>query len=391
MRNRKSDVTLIIFCLLILSAFAVFALLSDSDSISESENRKLAVFPKISARALAEGEFFKELSAFINDRFPLRQKLIEINAAINIALGQKESNDVFLTEDGSLIAKGEYQSLNVAQKNIEGIKSLCLKYPQAVTLVLPRACDVNTSALPSLYDTARSQELILLLDSEFSADQELKNSVLEALKSAKRPFYSTDHHWTSEGVFSAYSRIVSYLGVTPKSEEYFTVETITKNFLGTLSSKAAVTFVNPDSVSLYRYKDDDKYIIVNCDTEEISSSFYEYEALENKDKYKIFLGGNFSFLSVRDTQSAEKPKLLLIKDSFANALVPLLAIHFDIDIIDPRYCNRPIESYVDIGSYDKILIMFGADTLATTPMYEKIKPSKKALFFIKLPISATDL
>lgn len=381
MRNRKSDIALIIFCLLILSAFAVFALLSDSDSISQTENRTLSVFPKISSRSLASGELFEELSAFINDRFPLRQKLIEANAVINLSLGQKESNGVFLTEDGSLVAKGEYQSLQVARRNIDAIKDLLLQYPKAVTLILPRACDVNISSLPPLYDTSRSQELISLADSELYEHYELKNSVLEALKSVERPFYSTDHHWTSEGVFSAYGKIASYLGEAPKSREYFTVETASEDFLGTLSSKAAISFVKPDRVLLYRYENDDKYIIINRETEEISS-FYSYEALEHKDKYKIFLGGNFSFLSVRDSQSAEKPRLLLVKDSFANALVPLLAIHFDIDIIDPRYCDRPIESYVDIGSYDKVLILFGADTLATTPMYEKIKPSKEGFIFL---------
>ena len=62
---------------------------------------------------------------------------------------------------------------------------------------------------------------------------------------------------------------------------------------------------------------------------------------------------------------------MLIKDSFANSAIPFLALHFDIDVIDPRYISAPLGETVNTDEYDKILILCGADTLATDMEFGK--------------------
>ena len=49
-------------------------------------------------------------------------------------------------------------------------------------------------------------------------------------------------------------------------------------------------------------------------------------------------------------------------NSFANAVIPMLARHFDITVRDPRYDTTPVS-----GEYDAALVVCGIDTLATTP------------------------
>lgn len=375
MRNKRTDIALIIFCLLILAAFVIFAFLQDCEGVSEEENRKLASFPRLTARSLTSGEYFKGISAFVNDNFPLRTRLIEANALMKLAVGQRESNGVFVTKDNGLIAKGEYDSLDIAKKNIEAINEFCDITKNENVAIIPRACDLLSDSLPQGYDVSRSQEINRLIADEIPDALKLKKSTFEALSKVDQPFYRTDHHWTTEGAFSAYKEITSALGHIPHEKEYFTVHTASTDFSGTLASKSSIRFLSTDSVELYRYEGDEDYIIYNSDTDRSTSSFYELSALEEKDKYKVFLGGNFSLLTVRDSNSAEKPRLLLIKDSFANSLVPFLALHFDIDIVDPRYCAKPVCELVTPSEYDSILFIFAADTLATTPMYNKIKPS----------------
>ena len=83
-----------------------------------------------------------------------------------------------------------------------------------------------------------------------------------------------------------------------------------------------------------------------------------------KDKYKVFLSGNTGLLLIR-AQSLERPRLLLVKDSFANSIIPFFALHYDIDVIDPRYYKGSIKNYISENDFDTVLILYGIDTLAT--------------------------
>ena len=74
------------------------------------------------------------------------------------------------------------------------------------------------------------------------------------------------------------------------------------------------------------------------------------------------MGGNFSHLSV--TRDGKQEKLLLIKDSYANSVIPFLALHFDIEVIDPRYCTHSyLQEQIECNSYDKLLILMGVESL----------------------------
>ena len=135
--------------------------------------------------------------------------------------------------------------------------------------------------------------------------------------------------------------------------------------LSEIYSKAGLIPTAYDELTLLRYEGDES-ITVNCfDSGCKQSSLYDWSKLGAKDKYSIFLGGNHGRLSVREAD-ATKPRLLLIKDSFANAVLPLLARHYDVTIIDPRYYRADLSSLLEQEHFDAILILFGADTLATT-------------------------
>jgi len=76
-------------------------------------------------------------------------------------------------------------------------------------------------------------------------------------------------------------------------------------------------------------------------------SLYWKEYLEKKDKYSVFLGGNHSVDVVKNSAVSNGRKLLIIKDSYANSMVPFLATNFqEIHIIDPRYYNQDIYDYI---------------------------------------------
>ena len=360
-------------CLIIILGVWLMMLVSDTGGISEEENRALADLPTFSASALYNGEFFSGLSEFISDNFPLRDPLSSIYACGKILTGEGESNGVFFGKDGYLIKRGDYESLDTAKKNLAATKALSEKLGGADIAIIPRACDVMTEKLPPLYNTRRAEEINRLIASVIPESSALQKNILTGLSSIEAPFYRTDHHWTSAGAYEAYRALCSHLGVSPLPTGHFTPTTVSHGFRGTLSSSSSLRYVSPDSVELYRFEGDTKYKISSEDALPELSSFYHLSALDEKDKYKVFLGGNHPLISIREEGAEGKPRLLLIKDSFANSLIPFLAIHFDIDVIDPRYATLPVSEMTDTSAYDKILFLFGADTLATTAMYKKLR------------------
>ena len=79
------------------------------------------------------------------------------------------------------------------------------------------------------------------------------------------------------------------------------------------------------------------------------------------DKYAVLLGGNYAHASVYS--DAEKPSLLIIKDSFANAVIPFLSLHFNIDLVDPRYATPPqIKKIFNKKSYSEKIIIACAES-----------------------------
>jgi len=373
MKNKSiSDIATVSICVSILALFLICAVFAPPSNISEEENREAAEPPSFSARAIMSGEFFDSFSNFLSDNFPLRSSLISLDSAISLAMGEQEIKGVFYTKSGGLIFKGEYTELETAHKNAQAISKLSYALGGTVAII-PRACDVQASELPTLYDTRRQYEVYKAIDNELPSAVSLRNSIFEGLSELEYPFYRADHHWTTEGAYSAYKAIAKELGIVPYGEDFFYKETVSESFLGTAHSRASLSSVLPDSITLYRYDRDESYSISVTDGTG-AKTLYDFSALEGKDKYKIFLGGNYPRISIRaKNSSGERPTLLLIKDSFANALIPFLALHFDLEVIDPRYCTLPISAMISASDFDSVLILFGADTLATTPMYNKLK------------------
>ena len=102
---------------------------------------------------------------------------------------------------------------------------------------------------------------------------------------------------------------------------------------------------------------------------ELTGGFYDMTARSRKDKYSVFLGGNYGYIRI-EGEGKDRPRLLLLKDSYANSLIPFLARHFDIDAVDPRYFRGDIKDIA--GTCDRALILYSIDQLATDAYLERL-------------------
>ena len=120
---------------------------------------------------------------------------------------------------------------------------------------------------------------------------------------------------------------------------------VTDSFLGTTYSKVTNYNQKPDSIYIFKFINDLKVEYV--DEQKESNSLYNFDYLNKKDKYSIFLDNNHGLIKITN-EDIKEGHLLIIKDSFANSMIPLLTNHYrEIDVIDPRYYKRSISKYIN--------------------------------------------
>ena len=118
--------------------------------------------------------------------------------------------------------------------------------------------------------------------------------------------------------------------------------------------------------------------VVNyVDEQKKTASFYDTSQLETSDKYAMFFGGNHSKVVIT-TPTEENRTLLIIKDSYANSLVPFLAPFYrKIVLVDPRYFYDDLEELIQVEEIQEVLYLYNANTFyADTSLELTLAPSE---------------
>lgn len=362
--KRTFDAALVLISAIFITLFGALVLISPQKSFSESENRALAKAPKIEAKSLVNGDFFEDLSDFFCDQFPLRPLFVSVKTATELSLGRGENNGVVFAEDGYLITSPSYGSLSLYEKNLAALNKFCEERraagdrvsvffaPRGADALISKLVSYPKSELSSVWDMAKEQLPGLITATE---------SLRAAAERGEYVWFRTDHHWTSLGAYRAYLALAEPLGFTPLPLERWDFERVSESFLGTVYSKSGAYSVSHDQIDIPI--SGAELTVTYHEEKRESRSLYDMQKLSTKDKYAVFLGGNFSHVSVRG--NAPRPRLVLIKDSFANALIPYLAEHFDLEIYDLRYFKGSIAGELDKHGESNILILYGIDTAVT--------------------------
>ena len=86
--------------------------------------------------------------------------------------------------------------------------------------------------------------------------------------------------------------------------------------------------------------------------------------LDEKDKYAFFMGGNQPLAVIKTGN--ESPKLLLVRDSYADSEVPFLTPYFsEIHMADLRYYREGLVDYIAENGIDVAVISYSLRNFAT--------------------------
>ncbi len=355
MKNKICDIIFLLGVTVFLLFFGSLVLFESGEDFSERENRPLATAPELSVSSLTSGEYFNGVSRFYTDRFPLRDSFMALYSLSELALGKHEAGGIFVG-NGILAAAPEYDNTSNITATLKKIEAYAEKTPNVHLYVPPHTADALADKIPSGFSS--SDAVCLLWGSTAEAYRAYLNFAYE------KSNYHTDHHWSTDGAYFAYTQICEMLSERAYEKDMFERVTVSENFYGTAFAACGLPYslVQPDSILLYRYKGDSAFRVTNRENGAVSYGFYDMSALVHADKYRVFLGGNYAHLSIVQ-EGAERKRLLLIKDSFANSLIPFLALHFDLEVIDPRYTSPSEIRAVTEQKFEHIVFLLSLDTM----------------------------
>ena len=345
----------------LIVTISLVTLIKEPQNISKNEGRELAKFPSLSADTLINGSFFEDLCDFYTDQLALKESFGEIYASSRLILGTQEVNGIVVCQNGALVARTDVPSNEILQKNLKAVQTLCDDTRSDILFVAPDSMQVFKKYLPTLLSKSLTQNT--LTDSSFYE---------KICSQSEKYYYRTDHHWTTAGAYEAYRFICQKLGIEAFSEEYFTKQSVSQDFLGSSYRRSALprSFSEPDEIVLYRHENDSNFTVTDLENNVELGGIYHLDELSGADPYRVFLGGNHARISVKAQSEQAREKMLIIKDSFANSLIPFLALHYDLEVIDPRYASYATAK--ELGSldvFDSILVLCSDNTLATEAVY----------------------
>lgn len=357
---------LTILFIIIIGSLTFLNLISPSKGFSEKENRYLQQIPMLSWSNVLSGNFASSFEKYSGDQFILRDYWVGLKTLSEKSLVKKDNGRIYFGKDDYLFdvkAKfdsGQYNK-NIAYLN-QFVRNLHVidKNIEITALLVPTKASTLKNLLPSYAPILDEAKLFADIKKDLSNNISLV-SPQRTLSLNKNTYYKSDHHWTSFGAYLSYREYLEGKLEKPLALEEFCVEVVTKEFLGSSYRKANLFSYKGESISKYTLKKADKLSITYNENQK-RDSLYEEGFLEKTDKYAYFMGGDHALVKI-ESEVLNNKSLLVVKDSFANSMLPFLVSHFnEIYVVDPRYYNGSIANLVEENNINEVLLLFNIQT-----------------------------
>ncbi len=339
-------------------------------SYSGKENRKLLGRPEISLKAVADGSFMRQYEEYRSDQFTGRSLWLSVRNDMDLLAGRRDSNGVFKGEDQYLledVARPDQEQMKEKLDAMGEFRSSYGKVPMYLMLV-PNSANILEDKLPRFAVTADQEQIFEDIRQELG-EQVVWVDVSKTLKEHRKEeiYYRTDSRWTTRGAYYAFQKLSETMGLdqekTPKWQGYV----VTNIFNGNLSARSGYGGGVEESIYIYdaEKKEEEPQIVVEyVDEGRKTSTLYDRTKLKETDAYSLFLGGDHARVNIRTTADTTD-RLLLVKDSYANCLIPFLTPYYrEVIVIDPAYYKGSLDDIMEENKITSVLFLYNGNTFA---------------------------
>ncbi len=371
--EKKANRILAMIVVVVLVAFFVINLAARDRTAAETENRSLMQRPKFTWQGFANGTYAERLETYESDQFVWRSAFREIYVFFQRVGGDREENGVYLGKKKQLLEDIAVPDRSILSDDIAGINLYAQTYPDVAThvLLVPDAASILSDRLPALVSVSNQDRLFLEVQAQLDESIVWMDGISAMQKHTdEKLYYLTDPHWTTEGAYQVFLETASDLGISDPYETEYESYCAAYNFNGTLAATSGFRLGVEEEVDVYLPVNKTSYLVTYVDEKEKSPSLYSTQALDTRDKYDVFLGGNHSLIEI-DTAAESSRVLLVVKDSFANCYIPFLVPYFTkIVVADPRYYAGDINDLTETYGVTDTLFLYSGNSFFTDTSLE---------------------
>ena len=368
-------------CLMILLGLLWLAA-GPKSQFSENENRMLQMFPELRFSDLVDGTYMKSVESYVCDQFPLRDQFVDLCTRTQLFAGKTELNadystqpakaGVYFGKNGHLYEPTLPDTEQTFEENAKAFGTFAKKEKiPFYLLAVPSAAQEQPENIPAHSAAGDQRRDLQSLERQVGSNGHVVNLFgLLSLKTAGDVYFKTDHHWNMQGAYIGYQALIHAMGKPCAPLSDYTVRTASQPFYGTLYSKAVFDGQQADSFSYPVWNGMDAVTVQIGSTQ--SHGIYQTEYLNRKDKYSLYFGGNPPVAVIRNP-SAPSGKLLLVKDSFANSMIPYLCRNYsEIHMIDLRYFNQDLGQYISRNGIRQAAAVYSIQQLCDVSVASKL-------------------
>jgi len=355
-----------------IAALAILALMVlTSIGILYNSFQGKSAFPKYN-RFYYMKEYMEEIEAFLQENFPLADRLTNAAVKLRMEAGEKEFDNIFVGDDILIEDIGQPKE-ELLRRNLGEIQSFVELNSSTPTYVLylPTKYAIKQQELPD------NAELFALNQKSFIeegySDLVGKATTVDVysslLASAEQYlYYRTDPNLTALGAYTVYGALVQRMGLEPLGPDRFRQQHVCHDFYGETYQDSRYKDISADIITLY-HPDNQSAVTVTHDNDYpyTYNTLYPQHCMELSSPLSVLLGGDTGNITIRSGLKRQR-SLLVFGDSSFLPVLPLLSAHFStIRFVDFEFWNDRVLEDLDIDDYDQVLLAYSVETMIRDP------------------------
>lgn len=190
---------------------------------------------------------------------------------------------------------------------------------------------------------------------------------IDSYEQFRQYFYLTDHHWNCKGSYQGYQEVLDLLDCKDTALVPVEEVLVSHTFKGSKNSAIGAS-VFSEPFYAYRFDFPDFDITINGESaDDYGAQETCLETQPDSITYGTFYGGDLGEV-IFETGHPERENILVIGESYDNAILKLLASHYNVTCsVDLRYYEHYMQkpfcfsSYVQEHDIDKVLFIGNID------------------------------
>ncbi|WP_242141936.1 MULTISPECIES: secondary cell wall polysaccharide O-acetyltransferase PatB1 [unclassified Bacillus cereus group] len=387
--KKLGNFVLCIGFLTIILSFGIISFLKTDRAISPVENRQLAQKPALTKESIVSGNFFKDFEAYTNDQLVGRDELIKTYTLAQIKMDKSLINDIILTDDKWLLKNPawttKYKEIDESMPRIQELSQFLKEQNIEFYFALPPSkTNALSFKLPSHIQTYAKENLQYFLNHLPADVKPIK--IMEYFqkqytqKEIQDMYFKTDHHWNMDGAFLGYQYIMNtikqessiYIWKEVKREDYTRVCANNKRLVGSFNNQL-YQLIDATGEKLCYYTPKDGFHFTSVTIKDANGTIYHsldelYGTEKQKDttSYAGYYTNDYPEIIFENHDAPNNTRILILKDSFANAIIPHFAQNFKhTSILDLRhYHEKDVYQYIKDNNINMVLFVYSDSNLS---------------------------